>query len=361
MTSELELALPRGFARGYFVPSIKLTYLSAAYSNYYFGVAPAEATPERPAYAPGSAVNTSVGLTLGYAVAARWLLTTTVGLETFDAAISDSPIVARDRRWRASVGLAYNADLFRPRDFPIGDGQQLVTLRIGALDTTVSSKIRHDAENGVPGSDIDLEDFLGVADRETVTEYGAMYRLTHYHRFELTYFDLLRQSDATLERDIQFGDVSFPAGTEVRTGIDTRLWRLVYGFSLMRDGQKELGVSAGLSYAKVETRLATADLQESERARLETPLPTIGVFGSVALGENWRLGADVQAFGLQFDRYKGMLTYLNLGLDRRFGDHFAAGLGYSYYGIRLESRDSALHGRFTMQHYGPKLYLTVGF
>ena len=361
MTSELELALPREFARGYFVPGIKLTYLSAAYSNYYFGISPAEATPVHPAYAPGSAVNTWVGLTLGYAVAARWLLTTTVGLEAFDSAISDSPIVARDRRWRASVGLAYNADLFRPRDFPIGDGQQSLTLRIGALHTAVSSKIRRDAENGMPGTDIDIEDFLGIADRETVTEYGAMYRATHYHRFELSYFELLRRSDATLERDIQFGDESFPAGTEVQTGIDTRLWRLVYGFSLMRDGQKELGVSAGLSYAKVETRLTAADAQESERARLETPLPTIGVFGSVALSEDWRLGADIQAFGLKFDRYQGILTYLNLGLDRRFGDHLAAGLGYSYYGIRLEAKDSALHGRFTMRHHGPKLYLNVGF
>ncbi len=360
-SSEIEFSLPREFRRGHFVPSVKVTHLSDDYSDYYFGVAPQESTSSRPEYQPGSAINTWVGFTLGYELSPRWLLKSTVGVESLDSAIGDSPIVDRNHLWSGSVGLAYNADLFESREYSGADKDQTIEIRLGAFNSSVDTKVLRDAADGQSGDELDLEDFLGVADRETVMQFRALFRIAHYHRLEVGYFELLRRSPTTLQRDISFGDQIYPAGTDVEIGTYMRLLRLGYSYSLMRDAQKELGVTAGLSYMRFETELSADGLQQTERVKVDAPLPTLGVFGSVPLGREWRLGADIHAFALEFDRYEGYLANLSLDLERRFGEYLGVGIGYDFYGMRLESKDEDLRGTFRMRFHGPKLFFGVKF
>jgi hypothetical protein len=288
-------------------------------------------------------------------------LSTTVGLEFLDSAVTASPIIERDQTWSASIGLAYNADLFEPREYDGDRQQQTIEIRLGAFNSTIDTEVIRDASAGQPGDEIDLEDFLGIADRETIFQLDALFRIGYYHRLELGYFELQRRSPTTLERDVNFGDQTFLAGTEVETSMETEVVRLAYSYSIMRDQQKELGVTAGLSYSRFETAISAEATQQAEQLEVKVPLPTLGIFGSVALGSEWRLGADIQVFALDFDRYDGFMSYLSLGLDRKFGDVISLGLGYTFYGLRLEAKDEDLRGTFRMRHYGPKLYLSFLF
>lgn len=359
-TSEIEFSLPRQFARGHIVPSVKFSYLSDRYSRYYFGVADYEATTTRPAYEPGSAVNIWAGLSLGYTLTPKWLLSTTVGVEFLDDAISASPIVARERQLSVSVGLAYNTDLFEPAVSDSSDEDRF-EIRLGAARSASETKVRRDAENGTPGEIVDLEEVLGIADRETVYYFDSVFRLARFHRLELSYFDLQRRSPKILEQDVQFGEQEFLAGTEVETTMSSEVARFAYSYSLMRDEQKEVGVSAGLSYSRLETRMVATATQEAELQAVDALVPTIGIFGSVALGAQSRLSVDINAFALDFDQFDGYTAFINVGLDRKFSEHLAAGLGYSFYGLRLKSQDDSLRGSLSLRHYGPKLYLSAFF
>lgn len=360
-TSELDFTLPMQFERGYFVPGIKFIYMSDEYSDYYFGVTEQESTPSRPEYEPGAVMNVELGFTLGYELTPQWLLTTTVGLEFLDSAVTASPIVGRDKLWSASVGLAYRADLFQARDHGEGPQQQQIEIRLAALSSSIDTTVSREPSGGRPGDEIDLEDVLGIPDRETIFQIDALFRMAYFHRLELSYFELKRQSTKILDRDIEFGDETFLAGTEVVTSMDSDFLRLAYSYSLMRDQQKELGVTAGLTYARFETALTANGTQQSERLKVKAPLPTVGVFGSVALGGKWRLNADINIFALDFDRYDGFMSYLNLGLDRKFGDLIGAGIGYNFYALRLNAKDEDLHGTFRIRHHGPKLYVSFLF
>ncbi len=360
-TSELEFSLPMNFDRGYFVPSVNFIYMSDDYSNYYFGVSEQESTPSRLAYEPGAIMNTRIGFTLGYVLTPQWLLSTTIGVELLDSVVAASPIVGRDKMWSARVGLAYRADLFVAREHDDGPQQQTIEIRLGALNSSIDTKVIRDAADGQPGDEVDLEDVLGIPDRQTIFQVDMLFRVGYYHRLELSYFELRRRSSKILDRDIDFGDETFLAGTEVATSMDSEFVRLAYSYSLMRDRQKELGVTAGLTYARFETGLSADGTQQSERLKVKAPLPTIGVFGSVALGSTWRLSADANVFALDFDRFDGFMAYLNLGIDRKFGGNIGAGMGYNFYGVRLNAKDDNLRGTFRMRHYGPKLYLSFLF
>jgi outer membrane scaffolding protein for murein synthesis (MipA/OmpV family) len=360
-TSELELSVPIEFQRGFFVPSVKSSFLSGDYSDYYFGVTPEEATASRPEYGPGAAMNTSLSMTLGYELTPRWLLKTTVGVEFLDSAISNSPLVDRDKLWSGSIGLAYNANIFQPRDYPGTNNQGAFEIRLGAFAGSIDTRILRDASDGARGDDVDLEDTLGITDSQTVAQFDALYRIGSYHRLEVGYFELLRSAIVTAQRDIQFGDQLFPAGADLQTSVSSRVLRLAYAYSLMRDNQKELGVRVGLSYSRLKTTLRADGLEAAEYARVEAPLPTFGIFGRLPLGTHWQLGADVDLFALEFDRYDGYMAYLSLGLERELGENLDAGFGYNFYGMRLRAKDEDLRGTLRIRHQGPKLYLSVKF
>ncbi len=89
-------------------PSLSLALRDARLNNYYYGVLPGEATPGRAAYAPGSGVNTSLGLFGSYDLSERWRLLAGVSATVLDRKVKDSPIVQKRVLPGVYVGAAYD-------------------------------------------------------------------------------------------------------------------------------------------------------------------------------------------------------------------------------------------------------------
>jgi hypothetical protein len=340
------------------VPSITFRYLSNSYSRYYFGVAGSEVAPDRAVYDPGAALNYKIGFSVGYEVAPQWLLKASAGLEVLDSVITASPLVDKDRLWSGSIGIAYNADLFQPKEHGRARRTGSFIVRASAFSSRFSTDIRNDASDGTAGDDVDFEEFLGDSGAERVLQTEIQYRIGFFHRLKASFFETKRDLQSTLQQDFVFGDELFLAGTEVESRIDSRRLSLMYGYSLMRDSQKELGVQAGIVYGRTELEVIASETQQAESASVNAPLPTMGLFGSLALGQSWELGAELGIFALDVDRYSGYSGHASLTLDRVIGESIALGVGFDYYVTRLESADDDLRGLLRSRNYGPKLYLS---
>ena len=362
LISQFDVSLPMEWSRGYFVPSIEASYLNDDYTDYYYAVTAAEATLLRPEYRAGAATNLALKARWGYAINQKWLLAGSVGFEQLDSAIANSPIVARDGVWSAGLSLAYNADVFQPREYDYSAPKvPKFTLKLGAFQDSASSKVIKDASNGEPGFEVDIEDILGAADESTVLQLDAIVRFGDYHRLEFGYFGFGRNSTKTLENDITIGDELFAAGTRLNTQVDTNIYHLGYGYSLMRDMQKELGIMAGIHFADFEANFLAETTGQTERSSLGTPLPFIGVQGAVFLSERTTLSAKIQIFRTDFDRYEGSLNYATLDLQYRLGDSASVGLGYNFYGLKLTSKESGVNGSLQVRHSGPVAFFTIGY
>jgi outer membrane scaffolding protein for murein synthesis (MipA/OmpV family) len=360
--TELALRFPREYEWGYLVPSVAGIYRSAEYADYYFGVSAAEARPVRPAYTVGATTGAEVKLRWGVELSRQWLLSGSFGLEFLGDEISNSPIVDNEKIWSANIGLAYNADLFQPRESRRGGKRQArLELRLAGFSVSADGKVVHDNVNGEPGDEIDLEDLLGIDDSENVVQFEAIYRFNDFHRFELSYHRMSRTGTTQLERDINFGDKTFSSGSELVSRFDSELLRLGYGYSLINDEQKELGVMAGMHLTDRVTEIVALPSGEQERTDVSTPLPVIGAFGSVETGRRSSLGAELQLFGLQFDRLEGTMLFASLEWQWRIGDRLSVGIGYNAYYTRLRSREEDGRGRLETWHRGPTLSLAAGF
>lgn len=360
--SELALSLPIEFERGFVVPAIKAVYQSSDYADYYYSVSAAEATPARPAYTPGSAINTVARVRLGYELTEKWLLSGTLGVDFLDSEITSSPIVEKDRVWFGSIGLAYNANVFNPTAFDDYTRRAPdFDIRIGAFQSNINSKLTRDTADGIPGFEIDLEDDLGAPDEETVLQVDAIWRIGEHHQLEVGYFELVRNARVTLDDNLAFGDQVFATGTELDSRIDYNSLRLGYTFFLMRDAQKEFGVMAGVHFSDFSTDIVAEGTGQTERSRSNTPLPVIGVSGAVFLGEKTTLNARIHIFRTDSDQHEGSLNQATLDLEHRLSDRFSVGLGYSYYGVKLSSSDDGLNGDLKIRHHGPVAFFAVGY
>lgn len=362
LITHLLFSLPRETERGYLVPGVELIQQSSDYANYYFGVSAPEATPTRPEYQPGSVLNTALKIRWGWGITDRWLLYGTVGLEFLDSKITNSPIVDKDEIWSASIAVAYNNNIFQPRDSGAGrQDQPRFEIRLGAFNDSIKTEIVRDASDGNNGTDIDLEDLLGLPDDDTLLQVDAIFRIGTFHRIEVGYLGSSRSGSATLTNDIMFGDELFPAGATVDSHFDTKIFRIGYAYSLINDTQKEVGVMAGLHFSRFETSISSGATGQLETSNSATPLPVIGLHGSLSLGKKASLGARIQFFRLDYDRYEGSLNYATLDIQRRFGDIFTVGIGYNYYAMNLDSRDNDVRGTLEIRHHGPVLFVSAGF
>ena len=226
---------------------------------------------------------------------------------------------------------------------------------------SIDSKIIRDSSSGIIGIDIDVEKLLGLPDEETILLIDAIYRIGRYHRFEIGYMETSRSGQVTLQNSLDFGDLKLPVGTTINSHFDTEIFRVGYAYSLMNDAQKELGIMGGLHYSKFSTEITAVGTGESETSNAATPLPVIGLHGSVALGEKSSLHARIQIFRMDFDRYEGSLNYATLDWRQRIGDTFSVGLGYNYYALNLDSRDNDVRGSLQIRHHGPELFVSAGF
>jgi len=348
--SQLEFAYPREWARGYLRPAIEFIYQSSDYSRYYYSVPDSEATDDRNAYEAGSASNIALKLKWGYALSDRWLLTGRIGVEYQDSEISDSPIVDRDKIWSGTLGLAYNSGIFQPTSKGSSpDSEPRWKFKILVLDGHIDTTIVADSASANSREEIVLEDLLHISDRETVAQYDFTVRLGSYHRVELSYTDIARS-----------GSTQIDSGTSLHTEIKTSILRLAYGYSLIRDSQKELGFIVGVHRSEFDTRFFIPETGQERTSNLSPALPLMGLFGSVRIGQNTAISAEAQIFRMDFDRYDGSLSYLRLELLRRIG-MFDLGLGYSYYAMNLDSHRDNFQGKIEFRHRGPSLSAAFRF
>ncbi len=359
--TEFGLSYPRQYGWGYVVPSIEAIYQSSAYNRYYFGITEPETRPGRPVYTPAGDFNYRLRLRTGIQLSNRWLLSLTVAAESLGDEVTNSPIVGRDTIYSYDVGLAYNADIFNPRDFPyLNVDDSKVELRMGAFWDNIDSEVQLAGEDGIPGDRFDLEKDGNADDSKLVGQVELIVRLGNYHRLDFGAFQLSRDTSGVAAGDFFLGPVPIMEGDSFFVDSSFRTIQATYGYSFMRDSQKELAIGGGLHRTRFVFDIETGN-GSSERVSGDAILPVIRAAGSVSLGLNWMVEANLHFYRSVFDNYDGYMISGNLDASRRISRNARIGGSFRLYLLDLESTIPQFNGTYRALHYGPALFVSVGF
>jgi hypothetical protein len=221
---------------------------------------------------------------------------------------------------------------------------------------------------GRPGTVIDFESELGLADRKALPWFQLGARLGEHWRVELEYFALNRSGQRTITRDLVWDDTVFPANASVASTFDSDILRLSAGWSFVYTERLEVGAVLGLHVTRFRIALQAEVAAEALAAetRVETddallPLPTIGLYGKYDVTRSWSVFGHVDYFSLTTGSYEGGLVNAMAGVGWRINDRFGLQLGYRYVDYSLGVNRSDWRGSVDYRFSGPYLSFQLGF
>ena len=210
------------------------------------------------------------------------------------------------------------------------------------------------------GASIDFEQSLDMERSKTVPTLFGRWRIGERWRIDAEYFALNRTSGRTLDREIQWGDQTFPVNAQVDAKFDFSDFRVSAGYSFFRTTDKEVGVGLGLHVASYDVSLNSSTSGRDGQDVL-APLPVLSLYAQFALTERWAVGGRLDRFSLSYDKYDGSLTSLGLDIVYQPFRHFGVGAGYRGLFIRMEVEGDRNLLRLRQTFEGPLLFLNASF
>jgi hypothetical protein len=246
---------------------------------------------------------------------------------------------------------------------------QTAWIELQGLSSSVRSSVRLDrTEGGAAGTTISFEDDLGLAKRKTLGSLLAGARFGPDWRVEFEHYSLQRAGREELDAAITVDNTVFDTSVSIRSEFDTRVYRGSVGHSFYRTPSAEAGASLGLHVTQVRVLLEGvgsvdgAAAVERQVVREKTvPLPTIGLYSTVALSDAWLLNARADLLFLKVKESKGLLLNLSANAIYRFTPHLGVGGGYRYVDYELRRSSGTARGEFKYRYSGPQLFIDFGF
>jgi len=199
-----------------------------------------------------------------------------------------------------------------------------------------------DSETLGVGTEIELEEDGNLEESIQVARVDGTYNFNRRHHAAFSFYDIDRDGFRTTARDISYGDVFFPAGTQMRTVFQQEIFKLSYGYNFVIRERGKLGASIGAHTIKFTTGLAGPD--NAQEADADAPLPVVGLRGHYQFAEKWRVTGGFEWFDIQAGDLQGTFTDLIISVEHDTFDRFGFGFGFNTFRLDVEARDENLTG-----------------
>jgi len=243
---------------------------------------------------------------------------------------------------------------------------------VGVFWAGVDTKIRADGKNGGRGAEVDLENDLGLSDREALFDMALYYKGWNRWVIGLEWFELRRNTMHVLEKDIDWNDIIFPIGVETNSYFDLNVVRLSVTYRLLDTPRARIGVGFGVhgtgAKAGIKGVLSAGpedNFGVETESEVETgaiiPLPNFGIWGTYVFSDKFIGLVNLEGFAMNYEEYSGSLWRLEASLRYEASDYLSLGIGYAYFHVEVDLDKKLWHGQLEFSYYGPKLFAYFTF
>jgi len=222
------------------------------------------------------------------------------------------------------------------------------TLNFGGELSTFSSKAQLDSEETGTGTEINLEEDLRLDERKSNLRFEGAYRFSRKHQVAIGFSQRVRKNTHILDRDIEWGGVTYPVEAEVRTRLANSLFSARWKYSLLAHDAVEGGFSLGLSSfwlsASIagEGQMSGGEVEyESKKSDVVAPIPVVGLFLNWAMSRHAVLRVSGDYFSATYQGHDGTLTEAAVALDVMPWENVGLGLAYNWSSLEYTSGERA--------------------
>ena len=235
-------------------------------------------------------------------------------------------------------------------------------LRVSYFMPTLDTFLRLDRTTGQAGTELRVENDLGLDDKANMARMEMIFRLREKNRLRVDYFKTTRYGDKVLNKTIAFGDQTFLVTDRAQTSIDYRALGLTYTRSVLYFDRFELGLGLGISLLEVHAKGEVVARNVREKEDGVAPYPTIALDSTWRISKRWSFNARAQTLTAHLSDFTGSLSDYHGDIQYRWRRNFAFGLGYTSLRIRAESTSTKnMPGKFNQDIKGPEAFVRASF
>lgn len=238
----------------------------------------------------------------------------------------------------------------------------------GASAASFDTTARIDPENtGGVGTTVSFERDLGLEDARTVQRFGVQWQPFRRHELAATYFSAPRSGFQQIDREITFGDETYPVRALVTSELDLDYTSVTYTFWARRTDRDGLGITLGaaaLSFdASVVAEAENQTVTLSESAETDVPVALVGLQGRVAMTDRLHLeGSAATLPRVTIEGYTGDALTGSARIEYRPLRWLGIGAAYHYFRLNVDvAQTGELHGALDMTIRGPEGYVRLAF
>jgi len=236
-------------------------------------------------------------------------------------------------------------------------------LRLGGYNIKNANTVaRLDANNAPVGAYIDFHDTLGGERTATVLRLDGRYRFNEHHGLGFSWYDVRLAGSRMLDKDIQWGGLTYPVSTQVDSDLKFNVYKLNYQYSLFHNEQAELGASVGLHVMGISANISASGINQSQGQSVTAPLPVWGLFAAYKFTPRFSAYYTYELFNINYqDKVIGGLQDFLLGLEYRLFRNFALGVAYNRFALHLKAKGDVTTLNLDTNWNGGMLYGAVYF
>ncbi len=235
-------------------------------------------------------------------------------------------------------------------------------LRVSYYAPNIDTFLRLDRSTGQAGTDLSVENDLGMEDKTNLARMEMIFRLREKNRLRVDYIKLTRYGDKILDQTIRFGDQTFLVNDRAQTELDYRNLNLTYTRSVLYFDRFELGLGLGVALLEAHAKGEVVARNVREKEDGVAPYPTFAADATWRISKRWSFNLRGQTFTARVSDFVGAIGDYHTDIQYRWARNFAFGLGYTKLKLDLESRSTEdLRGRFDQNLKGPEFFIRASF
>jgi hypothetical protein len=218
-------------------------------------------------------------------------------------------------------------------------------LSISGAQVWLGPKVRVDAGNGTPGTDIDGKD-VGASNSTLEPRLALRWRLGTRHELDVGYQFARRDGGRVLAETIYVADTSFAAGLRIESAFKADQAFLNYHFAFRVRERSQIGAALGVGVLFFHVDIDaisgatsggpdTTITPYSASKGINVPTLSLGLYGRWRTGDRWYIESDARALKFAYGRV-GVLVLEGGAAARYFvKPRFGVELGYGLSGLRV--------------------------
>jgi hypothetical protein len=250
----------------------------------------------------------------------------------------------------------------------IKPGEEALTFGMGVFLQAFDTTLRVDNQSAGAGSDVDLENDLGLTEDQSVFWANLNWRFADRHRFGVSYFNFTRDATAEALEEIEIGDEIYPVGATLTTEFSASIMPFYYAYSFIKKDKHELAGSIGFHWFELSLDVkgsgsisTVGDADADFYASANAPLPLFGVRYDYYVNDRWTASIHGEYFALDLVddeiNFSGSLANIRLSTDYWFTNNFGIGAAINWFDLDAEVDDDNWKGAVDYRYFGPQIYV----